>query len=246
MCVSASKRPHPLALGREQEHRHGALVGRDSFGNTYYENRRYLTSAAASRSCKILQINFYAARTGADRERWVMYADKDDYSAKEVPPDWHGATQRKRSVCRLRLNQCGLAAWLHRISDVAPSSADAAAVYKHPVYEQPWDSGIEAEVRRCVEACHQLSAPCVSSSQQRPGSAHILVQSGSIHAKRLSQEPGRAQRLQRRAPLAAAHCSRLRHARECRSWREASPGYSRSEHVHHTHQASRRRRYSSR
>ena len=39
---------------REQEHRHGALVGRDSFGNTYYENRRYLTSAAASCCCQSL------------------------------------------------------------------------------------------------------------------------------------------------------------------------------------------------
>ena len=27
-----------------------------------------------------------------------MYADKDNYSPKEVPPDWHGATQRKLSV----------------------------------------------------------------------------------------------------------------------------------------------------
>ena len=34
----------------------------------------------------------------ADRERWVMYADKDDYTPTEVPPDWHGANQRRRSV----------------------------------------------------------------------------------------------------------------------------------------------------
>ena len=47
-----------------------------------------------------------------------------------------------------RLKQSNVAAWLHRISDVAPSSAEAAAVYQHPAYEQPWDSGKEAEVRR--------------------------------------------------------------------------------------------------
>jgi hypothetical protein len=39
------------------------------------------------------------------------------------------------------------AAWLHRISDVAPSSANAAAMYQHPIYEQPWDPGVEAQVR---------------------------------------------------------------------------------------------------
>ena len=56
-----------------------------------------------------------------------MYADKDDYKANMVPPDWYG--------------------WLHRISDVAPSAPNAASVYKHPIYEQRWDPGKEAQLR---------------------------------------------------------------------------------------------------
>jgi hypothetical protein len=34
---------------REQEYSHGALVGRDALGNSYYENRRYINSARARR-----------------------------------------------------------------------------------------------------------------------------------------------------------------------------------------------------
>jgi NADH:ubiquinone oxidoreductase subunit len=34
-----------LSAHREEERRRGVLVGRDTFGNAYYENRRYPTSA---------------------------------------------------------------------------------------------------------------------------------------------------------------------------------------------------------
>lgn len=45
----------------------GREVGRDRFGNIYYEERR--------------------ARPGMRRRRWVMYARAVD--ASEVPPEWH-------------------------------------------------------------------------------------------------------------------------------------------------------------
>jgi NADH:ubiquinone oxidoreductase subunit len=45
----------------------GREVGRDRFGNTYYEERR--------------------ARPGHRQRRWVMYAGAVD--ASEVPPEWH-------------------------------------------------------------------------------------------------------------------------------------------------------------
>ena len=62
------------------------LVGRDGFGNEYFENRLYQTSA-----CHPSRARPPADGSGADRERWVMYADKSEYKANEVPPDWHGA-----------------------------------------------------------------------------------------------------------------------------------------------------------
>lgn len=45
----------------------GRLVGRDSFGNRYYEERR--------------------ARHGMRRRRWVAYAGIPE--ASKVPPEWH-------------------------------------------------------------------------------------------------------------------------------------------------------------
>ena len=39
------------------------------------------------------------------------------------------------------------AGWLQYITDVAPSSPRGAAVYVHPRYELPWDSGKAAEER---------------------------------------------------------------------------------------------------
>lgn len=45
----------------------GREVGRDRFGNVYYEERR--------------------ARQGHRQRRWVMYAGAVD--ASEVPPEWH-------------------------------------------------------------------------------------------------------------------------------------------------------------
>ena len=45
----------------------GRLVGRDGFGNRYYEERR--------------------GRTGLRRRRWVVYARAVE--ASNVPPEWH-------------------------------------------------------------------------------------------------------------------------------------------------------------
>ncbi|WP_144299877.1 NADH:ubiquinone oxidoreductase subunit NDUFA12 [Elioraea rosea] len=45
----------------------GQEVGRDRFGNIYYQERR--------------------ARSGMRQRRWVMYAGSAD--ASEVPPEWH-------------------------------------------------------------------------------------------------------------------------------------------------------------
>lgn len=48
---------------------HGRLVGKDSFGNAYYEARAQRTS------------------TG-HKKRWVMYTGAPE--ASKVPPHWHG------------------------------------------------------------------------------------------------------------------------------------------------------------
>jgi hypothetical protein len=42
-----------IHLRREQEQRHGVLVGRDTFGNAYYENRRYQSSAPQQQRIRI-------------------------------------------------------------------------------------------------------------------------------------------------------------------------------------------------
>ncbi|KAI8621640.1 NADH ubiquinone oxidoreductase subunit NDUFA12-domain-containing protein [Chytriomyces sp. MP71] len=44
----------------------GTLVGKDQFGNEYYENRKDVMG----------------------RDRWVIY-DKWNYDASQVPPEWH-------------------------------------------------------------------------------------------------------------------------------------------------------------
>ncbi|KAI9329256.1 NADH ubiquinone oxidoreductase subunit NDUFA12-domain-containing protein [Obelidium mucronatum] len=44
----------------------GTLVGKDQFGNEYYENRQDMMG----------------------RDRWVLY-DKWNYDATQVPPEWH-------------------------------------------------------------------------------------------------------------------------------------------------------------
>ena len=75
-----------------------------------------------------------------------MYAKTDDYKATMVPPEWHGAASESPCRC-VWLTRERRTAWLHRISDVAPSSENATAVYKHPIYEKPWDPGVEAQVR---------------------------------------------------------------------------------------------------
>lgn len=64
------------------------LVGRDSFGNAYYENRRYPHSASRA---ELRHPKGKLTQAAPDRERWVMYAKTDDYKANMVPPEWHGA-----------------------------------------------------------------------------------------------------------------------------------------------------------
>lgn len=68
--------------------RRGALVGKDALGNEYYENAGYQQG----------------------RSRWVRYANLDDYSAANVPREWHG--------------------WLHYVND-EPGLPNAVT----PVYE---------------------------------------------------------------------------------------------------------------
>eukprot|EP01111_Echinosteliopsis_oligospora_P017253 TRINITY_DN740_c0_g1_i1.p1 TRINITY_DN740_c0_g1~~TRINITY_DN740_c0_g1_i1.p1 ORF type:complete len:181 (+),score=43.70 TRINITY_DN740_c0_g1_i1:62-544(+) len=69
-----------------QEFKFGTLVGVDKFGNKYYEDKEesYL------------------------RDRWVEYADKKNYEASHVPPEWH--------------------AWIHRISDAPGSSPEVISL----------------------------------------------------------------------------------------------------------------------
>ena len=47
----------------------GKLVGKDAFGNEYYENKRWYVG----------------------RSRWVVYSQKRvfDYDGSQIPPDWH-------------------------------------------------------------------------------------------------------------------------------------------------------------
>jgi len=56
-------------LFRNDEIKHGELVGEDKFGNKYYENNDY----------------FYL------RNRWFRPSDKYgyDYDATNIPPEWH-------------------------------------------------------------------------------------------------------------------------------------------------------------
>ena len=71
----------------------GNLIGEDMFGNKYYENRDL----------------------PYDRCRWVVYADKVDYNATSIPPEWHG--------------------WVNYINDYPPTTHE----YKKPIYAiQPY------------------------------------------------------------------------------------------------------------
>lgn len=70
-------------------------MGHDRFGNAYYENHH----------------------GQSQRSRWVRYADKDDYSANSVPPEWFG--------------------WLHAINDCPPVGGGGCREYEHPIYETP-------------------------------------------------------------------------------------------------------------
>ncbi|XP_022124938.1 probable NADH dehydrogenase [ubiquinone] 1 alpha subcomplex subunit 12 [Pieris rapae] len=57
-------------LYRQDELKDGTLVGKDKFGNKYFENPRY----------------FYG------RNRWVEYSDKFhmNYDGSQVPAEWYG------------------------------------------------------------------------------------------------------------------------------------------------------------
>lgn len=58
-----------LALAREDEVKHGELVGEDEFGNKYYQNNDYMYL----------------------RNRWVSFSNSRgyDYDASHIPPEWH-------------------------------------------------------------------------------------------------------------------------------------------------------------
>lgn len=69
------------------------LIGTDQFGNQYYE------------------------RLGGEiygRHRWVVYANKKEYTPTSVPPEWHG--------------------WLHFINDLNPVNS----TFPEPVYKKAW------------------------------------------------------------------------------------------------------------
>uniref|UniRef100_A0A8J2RMF4 NADH dehydrogenase [ubiquinone] 1 alpha subcomplex subunit 12 n=1 Tax=Daphnia galeata TaxID=27404 RepID=A0A8J2RMF4_9CRUS len=55
---------------RTDELKNGTVVGKDKYGNTYYENNRYFVG----------------------RNRWVIYNDNVymDYDGSQVPAEWYG------------------------------------------------------------------------------------------------------------------------------------------------------------
>ena len=73
----------------------------------------------------------------------MVFADAQNYSARSVPREWHGAccTLRTRRPIALVLTHSPLlpcpAGWLHQVTDAAPTRV---AQY-HPPYEVPALSG---------------------------------------------------------------------------------------------------------
>lgn len=57
-------------LFRTDELKNGTVIGKDKYGNTYYQNKRYFVA----------------------RSRWVIYNDNVflDYDGSQVPPEWYG------------------------------------------------------------------------------------------------------------------------------------------------------------
>jgi NADH:ubiquinone oxidoreductase subunit len=55
---------------RTDDLKNGTVVGKDKYGNTYYENNRYFVG----------------------RNRWVIYNDNVylDYDGSQVPAEWYG------------------------------------------------------------------------------------------------------------------------------------------------------------
>jgi NADH dehydrogenase (ubiquinone) 1 alpha subcomplex subunit 12 len=78
------------------ESRKGSLMGEDSLGNKYYENNNYQQG----------------------RNRWVVMKDLNDYSAANVPREWHG--------------------WLHHINDEPGLKGERDPIYedKSPKFVQ--------------------------------------------------------------------------------------------------------------
>lgn len=78
-------------------------------------------------------------------------------------------------------------AWLHRISDVAPSSENAAAVYQHPIYEQPWDPGVEAQVRlrAACSSSESTASDCTSvrCTQFRPSNRQCTCRRATLRTR---------------------------------------------------------------
>jgi NADH dehydrogenase (ubiquinone) 1 alpha subcomplex subunit 12 len=92
----------------------GTLVGEDQFGNRYFENRAYQAGALPAGLGKVsaqFQPALLTRLPRPGRHRWVLYADRHNYSARSVPREWHG--------------------WLISSSDAAPTRV----AQLHPVYE---------------------------------------------------------------------------------------------------------------
>lgn len=67
----------------------GNFVGRDQFGNKYYEMRK------APRAAQNEDANYRGTHAPL-RRRWVIYSGRVD--ASEVPPEWHGWLHHQTNV----------------------------------------------------------------------------------------------------------------------------------------------------
>jgi NADH:ubiquinone oxidoreductase subunit len=84
---------------RLNEVRIGSEVGRDEFGNVYYESKEYFYDdwrMALDQNLLVVVIMF-----NLSRDRWIDY-NRRDYDASQVPPEWHH--------------------WLHHTTDIPPST----------------------------------------------------------------------------------------------------------------------------
>jgi NADH:ubiquinone oxidoreductase subunit len=71
---------------RLNEVRIGSEVGRDEFGNVYYESKEYFYDdwrMALDQNLLVVVIMF-----NLSRDRWIDY-NRRDYDASQVPPEWY-------------------------------------------------------------------------------------------------------------------------------------------------------------